>query len=241
VTDVQNANLQALDEIEDLLVAYAAARLSPAGPVLARMRAHALAQADVLAGQRAVAAAVVAIDERERRIWAPSLQLRRRALTLAAAATLTLASGAAVLAAPPGSPFFQARVAIQSALLPSQADARLHSRELHLDEWLVAAEAAASRGDVVALDAVLAAYQAEVDIAVAELGSDPALLARLEEILGRHVTTLTALEARLPDEAAVGDALQSSQKAVENIKDKKSPAGRPTAVPHGPEDVPAGR
>jgi hypothetical protein len=239
VSDVQNPNLRALDEIEDLLVAYAEARLSPSGPVLARMRAHALAQADVLAGQRAIAAAVVAIDEKERRFSLPSLHLRRRALTLAAAATLTLASGAAVLAAPPGSPFFQTRLALETAFLPNGADARLASHEEHIQEWLSAAEAAAASGDIGALEAALAAYQAEVDSAVAELGDNVDRLAHLESVLATHVAALSALEASLPEQAAIEHALQSSQKAVAKIKDRQG--GRPTTVPHSPEDVPAGR
>jgi hypothetical protein len=150
-----------------------------------------------------------------------------------------VSTGAAVLAAPPGSPFFEARVAVEAAFLPSQADARLKSHEQHIDEWLAAAEAAAARGDIVALDAALAAYQGEVDAAVGDLGDDADRLAHLEAELAKHVAVLTALEARLPEQSAVEHALQSSQKAVAKIKEKQSHRdAHPTPAPHGPDENP---
>ena len=45
MTEPRDRHLAALDQVEDLLEAYAEARLAPAGPVLSRMRAHVLAQA----------------------------------------------------------------------------------------------------------------------------------------------------------------------------------------------------
>ena len=53
------------------------------------------------------------------------LRVPRRVVALGMAATMTLGTTAAVLAAPPGSPFYNARVALQSAFLPNDADARL--------------------------------------------------------------------------------------------------------------------
>ena len=160
MSDYFDRDLAALDEIEDLLEAYADARLSPPGPVLARMRAQVLREASL---RNAIAATAQRLAESEvagRSSWGlPRLRVPQRAFALGLAATLTLGTSAAVLAARPGSPFYNARVAIESAFLPNQLDARLASHEMHLSERLAEAEAAAARGDLPALAAALAAYQ----------------------------------------------------------------------------------
>jgi hypothetical protein len=233
--------LQQLDEIEDLLEAYAEARLSPSGPVLAHMRAAVVAEAALAAATAAAERRVLDLQDPRPSRWAvPSLQFPRRAAAFGAAAMLTMATGAAVLAAPPGSPFYEARVAIEAAFLPTQIDARLASHEEHLAQRLVEAQAAASSGDPAALSAALAAYAAEVDAALAGLGDNTALLAHLEAVLAKHVVVLTALEARVPEQASIDRALESSQKAVERIKEKqgKNGAGRPGGVPTGPNNAP---
>jgi hypothetical protein len=224
--------LTALDQVEDLLVAYADARLTPAGPVLARMRAVVVAEAAV----RAAAAddrRRLALDARAGARWTlSSLHVPRRAFAFGMAATLTLGTTAAVLAAPPGSPFYGARVAVEAAFLPSNADARLVSHEDHLNQRLAEAQAAAASGDSVALGAALAAYQAEVDAAVADLGDDPDRLAHLEEALGKHVAVLQALEATLPSDAAIEHAIDVSQKAVDKLKAQGTGGGKPSQAPH---------
>jgi hypothetical protein len=233
MSDYGERELAALDQIEDVLTAYADARLAPSTPVLARMRAAVVAQATanatVLAEQRR-ADTERAIGRR----WAlPELRFPRRAMAFGLAATLTLGSTAAVLAAPAGSPLYGARVAIEKALLPNNADARLASHEEHLLQRLADAQAAAASGDTVALEAALAAYQDEVDAAVADLGDDADRLARLEEVLGNHVTVLQALEATIPTEAAIEHAIDVSQKAVDKLKDQGShTSGRPSPAPH---------
>ena len=238
----------ALDEIEDLLAAYADARLSPSGPVLARMRAQAIRDASL---QRPAAAAA---DQRrvsekvEPPRWAlPWMRLPRRAFALGLAATLMLGTSAAVLAAAPGSPLYGARVAIEGAFLPAQVDERLASHELHLDERLAEAQAAAARGDLGGLAAALAAYRAEVDAAVADIGDEAARLAHLEAELARHTALLRAIAATLPAEPTLDYAIDASQKATTRLKDKGAakPAvapdgGKPTAVPEVP-NPPQGR
>jgi hypothetical protein len=250
MTEYFDRDLAALDQVEDLLEAYADARLSPSGPVLARMRANVLREASL---QQAIAAA----DERRaapdvaRPWWGLGrTHLPRRAFALGLAATLTLGTSAAVLAAPPGSPFYNARVAIEVAFLPTQVDQRLASHERHLDERLTEAGAAAARGDLVALAAALAAYQAEVDAAVADIGDDAARLAHLEGELARHTAALQALAASLPEEPAIEHAIDTSQKAATKLKDKGDHAagkpssppdgGKPSAAPGGP-NTPQGR
>jgi hypothetical protein len=236
VSEYSNRDLVALDQVEDLLEAYADARLSPSGPVLARIRRHVLAEAET-----AAAAGRIAGTDTSRAGWWSSLSVRvpRRAVALAMAATLTLATAAAVLAAPPGSAFYNARVSIEMAFLPMQADARLAAHEEHLAQRLADAEAAAANGNATALVAALAAYQAELDAAVADVGDDAARLAHLEAMLAKHVATLTALEVRLPDQASVDNALEKSQKAVVKIREKAShPAGKPTDASGGPPEEP---
>ena len=231
-----DTDLAGLDQVEDLLKAYADSRLSPTSPVLARMRAAVVAQA--------VAKATVAEQHRNaaeraaRLRWViPSLHVPRRAIALGLAASLTLGTTAAVLAAPPGSPFYRARVAIEAALLPNDADARLGSHEDHLNQRLAEAQAAAASGDSAALAAALDAYQAEVDAAIADLGDDADRLTRLEAALGNHVAVLQALAGRLTNETAAENALahaiDASQKAVQKLQDKGSHAGgKPSQAPH---------
>jgi hypothetical protein len=236
MTESFDRDLAALDEIADLLAAYAEARLSASGPVLARMRAQVLREAalrNAVAAEQRDAEGALGTATR----WTlPRFRVPRRAFALGMAATLTLGTTAAVLAAPPGSPFYNARVAIEVAFLPTQVDARLASHELHLDERLAEAQAAATRGDLAALAAALAAYQSEVDAAVADVGDDAARLAHLEAELAKHTATLVALAARLPEQAAIEHALDVNQKAVTKLKDKGSHAGgKPSVAPGGPD------
>ena len=237
-----NRELQQLDEIEDLLQAYAEARLSPSRPLLTRMRANVLAQAAAMAALDAAEQSFEAMAEGRRFRWSlPRISVRRRAFTMVGVASLALATTAAVFAAPPGSPFYEARVAVEAALLPTDIDARLAAHEQHIAERLAAAQLAAASGDANALSAALAAYQAEVDAAVADVGVDTDRLAHLEAMLAKHVAVLTALQASVPQEAAIDHALQSSQKAIEKIKEKgknNGNGGRPDNAPSGPNDAP---
>ncbi len=242
--------LQQLDEIEDMLQAYAEARLSPSGPVLSRMRTAVLAEAALAAATEAADRRAIDPDDVKPSRWAlPRFVVPRRAFTMVGVAGLALVSTTAVLAAPPGSPFYEARVAIEAAFLPTDIDARLAAHEARIAERLVAAQAAAASGNPDALEAALAAYAAEVDAAVADLGSNKDLLAHLEEVLGKHVIVLTALEAKVPEQASVDRAIERSQKAVEKIKEKKGgPSnGGPNSGPNGgpdggrPDEVPTGQ
>jgi hypothetical protein len=223
----------ALDQLEDLLDAYADARLMPTGPVLARMRTAVLAEAASGAAERRRAELA---PEPKRRFVVPGLHVPRRAFALGLAASLTLGTSAAVFAAPPGSPFYNARLMIETALLPTQPDARLAAREDHLDDRLREVEAAAASGDIVALEAALIAFQSEVDAAVATTDEDLARLAHLQAAIEKHVAKLRELAARLPTQVARDHALEhainTSQKAVDKLKDKaKSGTSRPTPKP----------
>lgn len=231
-----------IDEVEDLLEAYAEARLAPRGPVLARMRAHVMAEAAMRA---AVAGAEreAALAASRRSTGVLGWRLPRRAIALGMAAALTFGTGAAVLAAAPGSPFYPARVQLEQLFLPAQANDRLAAIEQHLRDRLAAAQDAADRGDFDALQAALDAYQAAVNEAVAEIGVDAALLAHLETELGLHTATLQTLAARLPDQAAIEHAIEASQKAATKIRNTGRPdqAGQPGPRATAPGGAPSQR
>jgi hypothetical protein len=233
MSEYPDRKLVALDTIEDVLRAYADARLAPTSPVLACMRAAVVAQT-AIATDAAAKRRPLDTDRAIARRWAlPGFLVPRRAMAFGLAASLTLGTSAAVFAAPPGSPFYGARVAIENALVPNNADARLAAHEDRLTHLLADAAAAAGRGDVVALDAALEAYQDEVDAAVADLGDAPDRLVHLEAELGRHVAVLQALEATLPSQAAIQHAIDTSQTAVDKLKEQTDrPAAKPTPAPH---------
>lgn len=215
------------DRLEDMLDAYANARLDPAGPVLARMRANVMAHAAAAAATHRVLDTPTLAPARSRFAWLQA-PLPRRAMALGLAASLTLGTTAAVLAAPPGSPFYNARLVIETALMPSIADidARLAAYEEQFDARITEAEAAAASGDTAGLAAALAAYQGEVDNAVADIGFDADRLARLEAVLAKHIAKLEALSARLPTEVArqnaVDHAITTSERAVDRINQKQA-------------------
>ena len=151
-----------------------------------------------------------------------------------------------MLAAPPGSPFYNARLVIETALLPTDIDARVAAYEAHLEQRLREADAAAAAGDTNALAAALAAYEADVTAALGAAGDDAELLAHLEAMLAKHTTVLVALEVRVPAQTSVDKAIANSQKAIQKIKDKaanggtnEGSGGRPPNSPNGPPDGPA--
>lgn len=245
----EHPELVALDEIEDILEAYAESRLSPTRPVFSRLRAAVLLEAAAVAATRAPETrrtAPVKVPAPPGRFSLPRLtpaHLARPAFALGFAGILAFGTGAAVSAAPPGSPFYNARVALQGIFLPVEIDARLASHEQHLEERLAEAEAAAARGDVAALAAALASFQAQLDEAVADLGDDFDRLSHFQTVLEKHVAKLTALSLRLPTEAArdnaVEHALQASQKAVTKVREQKERSNsRPTAPPRPDRNPP---
>lgn len=231
------------DRVEDLLEAYAQSRLDPTGPVMARIRANVMAQAAASAAANRVLDAPSLTPAKPRFAWLQAT-LPRRAFALGLAATFTLGTSAAVLAAPPGSPFYNARLVIETVLLPTNSDARLAAYEGHLEQRLKEAEVAAAAGDTNALAAALAAYEADVSAALGTAGEDAELLAHLEAMLAKHTTVLVALEARVPAQSSVDKAIANSQRAIQKIKDRAATGGsggsggRPSSVPNRPPNVP---
>lgn len=244
--------LNALDEVEDLLEAYAEARLNPQGAVLARIRAQILLEARAV--ERTMSpAAILDTDLTERPRWTfgrfsvqapamPSLGARRRGFAVAGASMLAVVMSTAVLAAPAGSPFFDFRVAVGGAFLPSDVDDRLAAHEQRLADWLFEAQLAAARGDLPALQDALDAYRAEVAAAVSDVDTDADRLAHLESMLATHAAVLTALAVDAPEPAAIDTAIDASQKAIVKIKEKGTPgAGRPSQPPANPNAGPPDR
>lgn len=245
----EHPELRALDEVEDMLEAYADARLAPRGPVLARIRGSVMTEAAAFAAVRAAERrqleAAIAAPAAPRRFGFPRLTLAtfaRPAFALGFAFLLALGTGTAVTAAPPGSPFYNTRVALEALFLPTQIDARLASHEQHLEERLAEAEAAAARGDANALAAALAAFQTEIEVTLADVGDDFVRLEHFQAVLEKHVAKLTALSRRLPTavarENAVQHAIQASEKTVTKVKEKKVHANNKPPTPPGPENEP---
>jgi hypothetical protein len=237
-------DLKAQLEVEDVLEAYAEARLTPAGPVLARIRMVVMAEAAAKAAQHRVVSAPAAPRAR---FVLPRLHVPRRAFALGFAAVLMLGTGAAVMAAPPGSLFYNARLYVETAMLPPvhDIDARLAAYEEQFDRRIEEAEAAVVRGDESGLNAALAAFQNEVTNAVAEIGNDLDRLSRLESVLARHVAKLQELAGRLPTQVARDNALQhaiqASQRAVDKIKAQKAHENSRPTIPPGQISNPPNR
>jgi uncharacterized protein DUF5667 len=247
------------DEVEDLLEHYADARLVPPPRVLARIRRDVMAHALVALAAEPVAAA----RPQRRRLLAlvswPRIPVPAPVFALGFSILLAAATGTAVVAAPPGSAFYNTRLVLETAFMPpvTDSDARLAAYEEQFASRIAEAQAAAARGDQAALNAALAAYQNEITNAVAELGSGADLdrLSRLEAVLGKHIANLQQLATKLPTQVArdnaVTHAVAASERAVEKIQatrahlNEGNGAGgaggeRPT-VPPGQESSPPNR
>jgi hypothetical protein len=233
VSTYDDNDLGALNRLEDLLDAYCEARLAPRGAVLARIRANVLAEA-AAASVTAVAANRLRLVDAESprgRASVPS-RFARTVFALGFAAMLTLGTSLAVLAAPPGSAFYNARTVIETLALPAQPAARLEGHEDLLQERLAEAQDAARRGDAFGLAAALAAYQDEVESATRDAGGNSALLGQLEAMLAKHTDVLAGLALTLPDQSSIDKAIDASSKAITKIQQQTKPV-RPSHPPQG--------
>lgn len=242
----QDDVLAANDYVEDLLGAYAAGRLMPARPAVSRIRAHVVAAATARAASMRPTLAPVPVQPGPRFAILRS-PLARPIFAVGFSVSLSLGIGVSVLAAPPGSAFYNARLSFEAALLPpvTDLDARLAGYEEQFDRRLDEAGAAVARGDASALAAALAAYQQEVTNAVAEIGDAADRLARLEAVLAGHIAKLQELSVRLPTDVAranaVDHAIQASERAVAKLQEKQSHGGGRPVVPPGQGSNPPNR
>jgi len=205
----------AIEEMEQRLLAYADARLSPSPEAVDRMRAAIVARAAGAAAMRDVQRPSAALNGRG---WWPFRS--RRAAGVLLAASLTVGSAAAVFAATPGSPLYATRLWLQSLTLPSSGDARIAAQVDQLEQRDAEVAQASLAQDPAAITSALAAFDQEIADAVRDAGNDPARLARLEIVLQKHITVLQGVEASAPAAAvpAIEAAIEASSKAIAQIE-----------------------
>ncbi|MBF8289068.1 MAG: hypothetical protein HW391_36 [Chloroflexi bacterium] len=213
------------EELRQRLEAYASVRLTPSRVASARIRAAIVEEARM----RALESTMHGSQHRHR-------SGPRRMAALLLAAGLTLASAVAVAAgSAPGGPLYGARVWLETATLPADADARALERVRQIEERLVDTERAATAADDNGVAAAVQAYEAAVQSALDEAGTDTTRLERLKAALGVHVTVLETLVQDLPAAAQHGidRAIEASQKAVNRIDDTQ-PSGGPDPAGNQP-------
>jgi len=137
---------------------------------------------------------------------------RRWAVALAFATLLVASAGFVAAESGPGQPFYEARLAFGSLLLPGEGAARDRGLASELDDRLTEAQAAARRGDTAGLRAALAAYRRTLDDLTRGGIADPSVLGELQ----RHQAVLQDLLSATPDAAQPGlqQALQNATKAA---------------------------
>lgn len=219
------------EELGRRLEAYASVRLAPKRAAVKRVRAAVVEEARM----RALEDTIGGTPHQHRR--GPS-----RVVALLLAAALTMATAVAVSAASaPGGPLYGARIWLETATLPANADARALERIRQIEERLLDAERAAASGDPNAIAAAIKAYREAVANALGEVGLDADRLARLQAALGNHLAVLGALAEKVPDAAVPGieRALHASQAGVDKIRETKPAATHPTTDPGEPTDRPA--
>jgi len=230
------------DELDWRLHAYIAARLSPSPESSRRMRNAVVTRAADAAAIRAFEAERLAMQAAQRRQATRGLSgfLRlhtRRGAAAFLAASVFFGSSVAVLAAVPSSPFYGARIWLESAFMPSSPDARAAAHVDHLEARVEDAEHALGGGDPNGAATALSAYIAELEAAIKDADGDPARLAALKSALNAHLLLLEQLEQGAPADAqnAIHDAINDSRKATKDIDTGGKPTPAPTPAPPAPE------
>ncbi len=204
-------------DVEALLKEYAVRRLEPRLGALPRIRTILFERFDARTTARGPAES-----------W--RARLGRRLLVAGLAASLILGAAATVVTAGPASPFYGTRLWIEQLTLPAAADDRAAAHLARLEARLEEAEAAAASGNGAAVAQALAAYRAEVEAALADVGDDDQQLARLEAALSTNLVVLSVLAEHVPAQAAdaILNAAGASHRAVDKIKEKKGGPNKPT-------------
>lgn len=221
------------DELAQRLEAFARERLSPDPATKIRLRTAVMHEAHRRLAPPPPEAAPAT---------PPVVTLRRTqrrgrivpALLAAALALLALAGGA--MAARPGGPLYEARLALEELLLPQGGDARAAADLGRLEDRLGELVSAASSGDRNAVAAALAAYRELLDETSSAAGGSDVRDAALEAALTHHLDVLKDLLTRVPEQARSGieQAIERSGKAVEKVH-----AGGGPDAPPGTEPGPA--
>ena len=236
------------EELDWRLETYVAARLEPSPDAVRRMRtAVVLRAADLAAIREFEAQRLAAEAERARHVhrglsgW---LGLHRRASAALLAASLTLASAAAVFGATPGSALYPTRLWFETTFLPGPGDARAAAHVDLLEQRVEDAEHAAGGDDPAGVQAALTAYIAELQGAIADAQGDPERLAALQHALQVHLLLLQQLENSAPAGAqnAIHQAINDNRKAATDLSNGNGAGGhgKPTPAPTlAPTPVPA--
>jgi hypothetical protein len=220
--DPMNPRRTGDEELARRLHAYAQARLSPDAASVARMRARVMREARVTLDGAAGAPpslAVVVDDAGQptpiRRARLGKGMRRAAAVLLAAALSLTALGGIA-LGAQPGGPLYDARLWVEAATLPSDPSLRSAADLDRLRGRFADAVSAASEGNTGGVQAAVVAYEEVVEDALSAAGTDEDRLAKLEEVIGGHLTVLHALLDKVPEQARSGieNAIEKSDNAL---------------------------
>ena len=229
-------------EIEQRLDAYARVRLSPTERASARMRARVMREARLAMATGSTASLPVSIDPaRARRRGG----LIRRGAGLLLAAGLTLAvAGGAMAAAQAGGPLYPTRMWLETIALPAGGAARADADLVRLEERMQEVVAAARKGDRAAVAAALLAYQQIADEALVAAHGDAAAIDRIRIALGRHLSILEAVAAKVPPQASeaiwrnIDRAIERNGATLERIESNQggpapqpAPAARPDKTP----------
>jgi hypothetical protein len=233
-----------LDETDELAVrleAYARARLSPDHETSARIRGRVMRDAH----RRLARADATNLAPRPQPAPGVATQVvpGRSILTALIAAGLVLvALAGAAAAARPGLPLYQARLAVEAALLPFDANERAAANLDRLEARLDEASAAAASGDGGAVAAAIQAYHELVNETVAAADGSDVRDAALEAALDHHVDVLTDLLGEVPEQArpAIERAIERSDQAADRLHDRLHPvpAADPSNDPPGQPDRP---
>jgi hypothetical protein len=240
------------DELARRLEAYAQARLSPDAAASARLRARVMRAVHRAEGP-SPAPAPLAVPTPA--IVVPMQSRGPRVVTaLLAAAFLLAAFAGATVAARPGGPLYEARLAVEEALLPTDPGARAAADLARLQSRLDEARAAANGGDAGAVLAALDAYQDLVDEKAAAAGDSIEHDTALEDALDHHLDVLNGLLTQVPDAALPGleRAIERSDRAFDRIHERgpepepgdepaKEPPGQSGKPDHTPQGPPSDR
>ena len=239
-------------EIERRLDAYARARLRPEPKAVARTRARVMREARLqfeaarIAAHMTPSVALVSRRSTTRRLAVPFL---------AASVWLGIAVGS-IAASQAGGPLYPTRMWIENSTLPTTGAARAGAELGRLDARLFEATAAASRGDVGAVEAALDAYFRIADEATAAAIGDSALESWVAAALDKHLAVLatvaaslegkgndTAVEAVEAVEASIQRAIVHNQAVVDRLDHNGAgggSSGGPAANPTEPAGAGAG-
>ena len=209
------------------LDAFAQLRLAPDAAAMARIRSSLVAEATRAADVRAAQALVAPTPAppaiaRARRFGLPRRRMSRTVgALLAATLTLGLVAGT-VAAARAGGALYEARLWIETVLLPSDPGQRADAQVARLDERLSEVRAAMAGGDAGAMTAALDAYAAILSELESQGMSNEAVADQVIDDVERHQAVLKALVGRVPAQAqdALRHALERSSSAADHLDDR---------------------